>query len=70
MSGIASVVGRPIQVDRNTLNVEWGRFACVHVEIYLSLPVVGKYYLDDKWYIGLSMRVSTSFAQLLGAMAV
>lgn len=48
--GIASVIGKPIRVDRNTLNVERGRFARVCVEIDLTQPVVGKYCLDDHWF--------------------
>lgn len=48
--GLASVVGRPIKVDQNTLRVERGRFARVCVEIDLSKPVVGKFWLKDHWY--------------------
>lgn len=50
LMGLASVIGKPIRVDTNTLNVEWGRFARVCVEIDLTQPVVGKYCLDDHWY--------------------
>lgn len=46
LMGLASVIGKPIRVDRNTLNVERGHFAHVCIEIDLSQPVVGKYFLD------------------------
>lgn len=48
--GIASVTGKPIRVDQNTLRVEGGRFARLCVEIDLSLPVVDKFWLRDHWY--------------------
>lgn len=48
--GIASVIGKPIRVDQNTLKVERGRFARICVEIDLSLPVVGRFWLDDHCY--------------------
>lgn len=48
--GLASVIGRPIKVDQNTLKIERGRFARICVEIDLSLPVVGKFWLRDHWY--------------------
>lgn len=48
--GLASVIGRTIRVDQNTLMIECGRFARVCVEIDLSLPVVGKFLLDGHWY--------------------
>lgn len=47
---MASVIGRPIRVDQNTLNVQRGRFARVCVEIDLSKPVIGKIWLWDHWY--------------------
>lgn len=50
LMGLAYVIGKPVRVDKNTLNVERGRFARVCVEIDLTQPVVGKYCLDDHWY--------------------
>lgn len=47
---LASAVGKPIKVDRNTLKVERGRFARICVEIDLNQPVVGKVCLNDHWY--------------------
>ncbi|CAJ2677327.1 unnamed protein product [Trifolium pratense] len=47
---MASAIGRPIKVDKNTLNVERGRFARVCVEVDLTLPVVGKIWLNGHWY--------------------
>ncbi|KAL5165589.1 hypothetical protein HKD37_18G050696 [Glycine soja] len=46
----ASVVGTPIRVYTNTVNMDGGRFACVYVEIDLSVPVVGKFFLNGAWY--------------------
>lgn len=48
--GIASATSKPIRVDQNTLRVEGGRFARLCVEIDLSFPVVGKFWLRDHWY--------------------
>ncbi|KAH1198144.1 hypothetical protein GmHk_18G051769 [Glycine max] len=47
---LASVVGTPIRVYTNTVNMDGGRFACVYVEIDLSVPVVGKFFLNGAWY--------------------
>lgn len=47
---IASAVGKPIKVDINTRDMARGRFARVCVEIDLSIPVVGKYWLNGAWY--------------------
>lgn len=47
---LASAVGKPVRVDRNTLKVERGRFARICVEIDLSQPVVGKVWLNGYWY--------------------
>lgn len=47
---LASVVGTPIKVDRNTLKVERGRFARICVEIDLNQPVVGKVWVNGYWY--------------------
>jgi hypothetical protein len=47
---MASAIGRPIKVDHNTLKVEKGRFARVCVEVDLTLPVVGKIWLNGHWY--------------------
>lgn len=40
--GMASVIGKLIRIDQNTLRVDRGRFARVCVEIYLSNPVIGE----------------------------
>lgn len=48
--GIAFVIDKPIKVDRNTLNCERGHFAQICVDIDRSLPVVGKFWLNDHWY--------------------
>lgn len=47
---MASAIGRPIKVDRQTLRVERGRFASVCVEIDLNQPVVGKFWMRDRWF--------------------
>lgn len=47
---LASVIGKPIRVDQNTLRIERGCFAQVFVEIDLSKPVIGKIWLRDHWY--------------------
>lgn len=47
---LASAVGKPIKVDKNTLNVERGRFARICVEIELNQPVVGKVWVNGYWY--------------------
>ncbi|XP_020240070.1 uncharacterized protein LOC109818934 [Cajanus cajan] len=47
---IASAIGKPIKVDLNTLNMTWGRFARVCVEINLNEPLVGRFFLNDIWY--------------------
>jgi hypothetical protein len=43
---MASALGRPIKVDTNTLRVERGKFARVCVEIDLTVPVVGKIWVN------------------------
>ncbi|KAG4921309.1 hypothetical protein JHK86_050122 [Glycine max] len=43
-------IGTPIRVYTNTVNMDGGRFACVYVEIDLSVPVVGKFFLNGAWY--------------------
>ncbi|CAL0319456.1 unnamed protein product [Lupinus luteus] len=48
--GLASCVGRPIKVDSNTLRAERGRYARVCVEIDLTKPVVGRYFLGGHCY--------------------
>lgn len=48
--GLASVIGKPIRVDKDTLNVERGRFARVCLEIDLTQSVVGKFWIKDNWY--------------------
>jgi hypothetical protein len=47
---MASALGRPIKVDTNTLKIERGKFARVCVEIDLTLPVVGKIWVNGHWY--------------------
>jgi hypothetical protein len=47
---MASAIGRPVKVDTNTLKVERGKFARVCVEIDLTLPVVGKIWVNGHWY--------------------
>ena len=47
---IASAIGQPIKVDTNTLKVERGKFARVCVEIDLTVPVVGKIWVNGHWY--------------------
>jgi hypothetical protein len=47
---MASAIGRPIKVDINTLKVERGRFARVCVEVDLTMPVVGKIWVNGHWY--------------------
>ncbi|MCH79387.1 hypothetical protein A2U01_0000136 [Trifolium medium] len=50
LMAMASAIGRPIKVDINTLNVERGRFARVCVEVDLTVPVVGKIWVNGHWY--------------------
>lgn len=50
LMAMASVIGRPVRVDQNTLKVQRGRFARVCVEIDLSKLVVGKIWMRDHWY--------------------
>jgi hypothetical protein len=50
LMAMASAIGRPIKVDTNTLNVERGKFARVCVEVDLTVPVVGKIWLNGHWY--------------------
>jgi hypothetical protein len=47
---MASAIGRPIKVDTNTLKVERGKFARVCVEVDLTVPVVGKIWVNGHWY--------------------
>ena len=47
---MASAIGRPIKVDTNTLKVERGKFARVCVEVDLTMPVVGKIWVNSHWY--------------------
>lgn len=47
---MASAIGRPIKVDTNTLKVERGKFARVCVEVDLTMPVVGKIWVNGHWY--------------------
>lgn len=47
---IASIVGRPVKVDLNTLNVLRGKFSRVCVEINLGQPVVGRVWIRNHWY--------------------
>ncbi|XP_045792004.1 uncharacterized protein LOC123886756 [Trifolium pratense] len=50
LMAMASAIGRPIKVDTNTLKVERGRFARVCVEVDLTVPVVGKIWVNGHWY--------------------
>lgn len=47
---MAAAIGRPIKVDRQTLRVERGRFARVCVDIDLNQPIVGKFWMRERWY--------------------
>ncbi|KEH25877.1 DUF4283 domain protein [Medicago truncatula] len=47
---MASAIGRPIKVYTNTLKVERGKFARVCVEVDLTVPVVGKIWINGHWY--------------------
>ncbi|XP_024626752.1 uncharacterized protein [Medicago truncatula] len=47
---IASTIGRPIKVDTNTLKVERGRFSRVCVEVDLTVPAVGKIWVNGHLY--------------------
>lgn len=47
---LATAVGTPIKVDSNTIDVRWGKFARVCVEVNLNKPVVGKVWLQGYWY--------------------
>jgi hypothetical protein len=47
---MTSAIGRPIKVDINTLNVKRGRFARVCVEVDLTVPVVGKIWVNGHSY--------------------
>lgn len=47
---MASAVGRPVKVDRNTLKVERGLFARICIKVGLTQPVVGKVWLKGHWY--------------------
>ena len=47
---MASTIGRPIKVDKNTLKVERGKFARVCVEVDLTIPVVEKIWVNGHWY--------------------
>jgi len=47
---MASALGRPIKVDTNTLKIERGKFARVCVEIDLTMPIVGKIWVNGHWY--------------------
>jgi hypothetical protein len=50
LMAMASAIGRPIKVDTNNLKVERGRFARVCVEVDLTMPVVGKIWVNGHWY--------------------
>lgn len=47
---LAAVVGTPIKVDQNTLDVKRGRFAWICVEVDLNKPVGGKVWFRNFWY--------------------
>lgn len=46
----AASMGKPIKVDKSTLQASRGHFARVCVEIDLHKPLVGRFWLDDHWY--------------------
>jgi len=43
---MTSAIGRPVKVDINTLKVERGKFVRVCVEVDLTVPVVGKIWVN------------------------
>ncbi|XP_057431386.1 uncharacterized protein LOC130724214 [Lotus japonicus] len=47
---VASVIGKAIRVDTNTLRAERGKFARVCVELDLRRPVIGKICIEGYWY--------------------
>lgn len=47
---MASVIGKPIKVDSNTLRVERRRLTHICMEIDLTHPIVGKIWLNGHWY--------------------
>ncbi|XP_045821901.1 uncharacterized protein LOC123914774 [Trifolium pratense] len=47
---VASAIGNPFQVDLHALQVEFGRFARVCVEIDLDTPMVSKVGINGEWY--------------------
>jgi len=47
---MASAIERSIKVDTNTLKIKRGRFARVCVEVDLTVPVVGKIWVNGHWY--------------------
>ena len=47
---VASLVGKPMKIDLNIPKVAQEKFARVCIEINLNQLVVGKVYLDDRWY--------------------
>nr|KYP49376.1 hypothetical protein KK1_028919 [Cajanus cajan]KYP57868.1 hypothetical protein KK1_004149 [Cajanus cajan] len=48
---MASVIGKSIRVDLNTLNTKKRCFALVYVEISLDKPIMGKFNLKSICYI-------------------
>ena len=60
---LAAMVGKPVKVDRNTLNIERGRFARICVEIDLTQPLIGKVWVNGHWckvqYEGLHIICSS-----------
>lgn len=41
--------GRVEKIDSNTMDVNWGKFARLCMEIDLNLPIVGNIMLYHKW---------------------
>lgn len=66
---VASIIGRAIRVDMNTLRAERGKFARVCVELDLRRPVIGKICIEGFWY-KVDTRVSTLSVLLVGVIAI
>jgi len=47
---LASTVGTPIRVDKNTLKFKRGKFTRICVEIDLTKLVIDKVWVNDHWY--------------------
>lgn len=47
LMSMASMVGKLMKIDLNTLNASQGKFATVCVEVCLNKPIVGKICVDN-----------------------